>query len=189
MSSCSTRPRYAANVQYAVSRQEAPTASSGQRMKETAGEECEFRDGWKAFSNCANFRPHMSVNLPKPVHSVSPLASIKPPLCVCLCVCVCVCGYVIYFYFSVCPNQPECTRAQRGRIIRSHNKSRLCVENVIFITPEAHCFNFLRREFKSSRSHSWKGRTECSLCPPRRDLQTRFQSLCTRGGKKGNQAN
>lgn len=57
---------------------------SEDEMKETAGEECTFRDGWahgwKAFSNCANFRPHMSVNLPKPVHSVSPLASIKPPL-------------------------------------------------------------------------------------------------------------
>lgn len=73
--------------------------------RETAGEECMFRDGWtqgwKAFSNCANFRPHMSVNLPKPVHSVSPLAPIKPPLC--LCVCVCICAYV---YFREVPYLP-----------------------------------------------------------------------------------
>lgn len=59
---------------------------------ETAGEECMFRDGWaqrwQAFSNRANFRPHMSVNLSKPVHSVSPLASIKPSLSLCVHVCV-----------------------------------------------------------------------------------------------------
>lgn len=86
-------------------------------MKETAGEECTFRDGWtqrwKAFSNCANFRPHMLLNLPKPVHSVSPLASIKPPFVCVLCVCVCerICVR-IWECFSVCLNQPDCINKQ-----------------------------------------------------------------------------
>lgn len=79
MRSCSAQLWYVVNMQCAVLKRGGPDSQlrSEDEMKETAGEECMFRDGWtqgwKAFSNCANFRPHMSVNLSKPVRSVSPL--------------------------------------------------------------------------------------------------------------------
>ncbi|KAA8592983.1 hypothetical protein FQN60_018438 [Etheostoma spectabile] len=53
---------------------------SEDEMKETAGKECMFRDGWtqrwKAFSNCSNFRPHMSCSYS--VHSSIHLLIICP---------------------------------------------------------------------------------------------------------------
>lgn len=125
---------------------------SGDEM-ETAGEEGTLRDGWtqrwKAFSNCANFRPHMSLNLSKPVHSMSPLASINPPLCVCVCVWECLfVGPYTADHFCVCLRQLECINKQ----YKEHKWFPSTANSVTVLK-----FHFLRKSFIVSISSSEAG--------------------------------
>lgn len=160
---------------------------SEDERKETAGEECTFRDGWahgwKAFSNCANFRPHMSVNLPKPVHSVSPLASIKPPLWARVWV-------NVYVYVSVgvlggggsslfAQNQRECTNKQPKRGAKSFaTLTNLVAVSKFYFLSRSLLFQFPvpRGEFKSSHTHSWK--CEQNVACAHQDMTCRPRFRC-----------